>query len=251
MNNIIARNILIHKEIEKISQKCVENSIKLVLLKGVALIELFPEYSFERYMEDVDVLIEEKSLKKFRDILFSLGYNEYKEDPNVMYNKQIDLKIDISTRLWYLSKKENQKVINSALKVRDFYILQPNEFLKHIVLHAYIEHNYIENKWIKDIELIKNKYSLQLDLEKILPKFVVFLLKRKIYYKGHILQFYFLPWKQKFIFLLQKFLPSKEFMRRRYNIKYNFLLPIFYLYRWASFVINSFLFFNNLINSHE
>lgn len=237
-SSVLARNILIHDQIKKIAEVCEKNNIKLVLLKGAALVELFPEYSFEREMEDIDVLVEKKDLKKFVDILKGLGYKHYPEDPNVLYNEEVDIKIDITTRLWYYSLKENKKLCNNLIKITNFYILPPKELLKHIVFHSYLEHNFVEEKWTKDVLLLKEKFAVDVNEEELIPKFVLKLLNKKSYYKGHLIQFLYLPWYRKINFLFTKLFPNKNFMFHRYGFKNVLLLPFFYIYRWLCFVKN-------------
>ncbi|MFN3550700.1 MAG: nucleotidyltransferase family protein [Endomicrobiia bacterium] len=251
MKGILVRNILIHNEIKKIKQECCKNNIKLILLKGAALVELFPEYSFFRDMEDVDVLVEKKDFCKFLNILKYLGYELYYEDPNVVYKKDIDLKIDILTELWYLNNKENKKLINSCIEKEGLYFLPPKEMLRHIIIHSYIEHNYIEEKWLKDIMLIKEKFNIDFEMKNYIPKKFLIFVNKKIYYKGHFLQFLFLPFSKKISFLFKKFFPKIDFMIRRYAIKDIFALPFFYFYRWASFIVFFILSLNKKINLHE
>ncbi|MFQ3676033.1 MAG: nucleotidyltransferase family protein, partial [Endomicrobiia bacterium] len=109
--DIFSRNILFHSEIVRISEECFKQNIRLILLKGTAMIEMFPEYSFERELEDIDVLVEKKVYKKFKKLLSELGYEEVLCDPHAMFNKQKNVQIDIETKLWYLNEKENKKVI--------------------------------------------------------------------------------------------------------------------------------------------
>lgn len=246
-NQILARNILIHNELEKISEECEKNGIKLILLKGAALIELFPEYSFEREMEDVDVLIEEKNFLKFLNILRSLGYEYYSEDPNVMYKNEIGLKIDITTKLWYLTKKENQKLINSCFRKGNFYFLPPNQMFKHIFLHSQLIHSNTEEKWLKDIKLLSKRMNMDFEYIKISNIF----LNRNYHYYGHILQLYYLPWRQKIMFVIDRIFPSFEFMIRRYKIKRKVLIPFYYFFRLADLSIKTFLFLSRLINFHK
>lgn len=247
MNNIIARNIVIHNEIEKIAKECIKNGIKMILLKGAALIELFPEYSFSRDMEDVDVLVEEKNLDKFKKILENLGYQDVKDDPNVMYNPQLGVKIDIATKLWYLSKKENMKVILRSKRINNFYILPEEEIVRHILYHIYFEHNYEDKKWTTDLNLLKEKLNKNFDYNKSLSSFVKNNLNNDIFYKGHIFKFFLLPFFEKINYVVEKFFPSKEFLIKRYNIKSKFLLPLYFFYRWVSIVFNSIVVFNKML----
>lgn len=164
--DIFSRNILFHNEIISISKKCREEEIKLILLKGAAMVELFPEYSFRREMEDIDVLIEQKNYEKFRKLLYELGYKEVPFDPHAMYNEQKDIQIDIETRVWYLSKKENWFLIHNAKHLSDFgietdcYVLSPQDMLNYTYIHSYIHHARKENKWEEDVKMIIEKFHL-------------------------------------------------------------------------------------------
>lgn len=245
--NILARNIIIHNYIEQISNECSKQGIRFILLKGAALIELFPEYSFEREMEDIDVLVEEKFYNKFIDILQKLGFKQSQTDPNVMYFN--DIKIDVTTKLWYLNKKENTKVIKSAIKLKDnIYVLSPLEMLRNILYHAYIEHNYLDSKWEKDIEILKKYYRLEFSFK--FPKIVDFFLKLNIYHKGHIVKFLFLPWHKRLCHFFYYIFPSTEFMLKRYNVRFASFLPFFYLYRVLDLYIKFFNLFTNFLTSY-
>lgn len=243
----IVKNLIAHSQIAEISKECKKQNIKLILLKGAALIELFPEYSFNRDIEDIDVLIEEKNYKSFIEILKKLGYTRSKDDPNVMYCEG-KLKIDIKTHLWYLSKKENTELINRATKLEDFYVLSTSDMLKHIMFHSYFEHGFLEEKWKSDIEILSSHLNIKSKLElPINNKILKFVLKSNFYYKGHILKFLVLPWQKKLVYLFKYFFPSKEFMKNRYNTKSFLVLPFFYLYRVLSTALKLFRIISSLL----
>ncbi len=246
-NSILAKNILIHKQIEEIYDECEKHNIKLVLLKGAALVELFAEYSFWRDMEDIDVLVNKKDYDKFVNLLKVLGYKNMPFDPNVMYSEDRPAKIDIFCELWYLSKKENVMLFNKLQKVDKFYILPPEEMVRHIYYHMYIEHNYIDERWVKDIEIIKSKFQINIDLDNLLPFWIKFFLNKKIFYKGHILEFLVLPLDKKIQFLTKKFFPSYKFLLKRYNLKNRYLLPLAYLYRFYSLLLRAVCFLHRLL----
>lgn len=242
---IIVKNLIAHSQIEELSRECKNHHIKFILLKGAALIELFDKYSFERDMEDIDILVEEKNYEKFIEILKKLGYTQSKEDPNVMLSKG-KLKLDITTHLWYLNKKENFEVINRAMKVKDFYVLSLSDMIKHIFFHSLFEHGYLEEKWLNDIELIKLHFNIEPKIEMPISRLVRFMLRLNFYYKGHIVKFLILPWKKKLVYLFNCLFPSKEFMKKRYNVKISLFLPFFYFYRIFSVVLKLFDIINNL-----
>ncbi len=247
---ILFRNILIYNEIEKLSAISYKYGIKLILLKGAALIEIFPEYSFIRELEDIDVMIEKKDFKMFVNILKSLGYAQSEDDPNVMFKKELNIKIDITTDLWYMTRKEKVKLFNSLLKIKNFYILPPKEMLKHILIHSYISHNFLDKKWQKDIELLVERFNLNVEDVFKIPKIIFIFLRKKIFYKGHFLPLFLLPFNRKVEFLFYKFFPSTDFIIRRYNIKKNFLIPFFYIYRIVDIIISSYKIIISLLTAH-
>lgn len=248
--NILFRNILIHNEIEKISTISDKYGIKLVLLKGAALIELFPEYSFIRELEDIDVMIEKKDFKMFVNILKDFGYVLSEDDPNVMSNENLNIKIDITTDLWYMTKKEKVKLFGSLLKLKNFYVLPPKEMLKHILIHSYINHNFLDEKWQKDIKLLIEKFSLNVEDVFKIPKIIFMFLRKEIFYKGHFLPLFLLPFNRKAEFLFNKLFPSADFIIRRYNIKKRFLIPFFYIYRIIDILTSSYKIIINLLTFH-
>ncbi|MCS7151028.1 MAG: nucleotidyltransferase family protein [Endomicrobia bacterium] len=246
MNPVLARNVLIHNEIERISNECVRNNIKLILLKGAALIELFPEYSFEREMEDVDILIEKENYIKFIKILKKLGYSEVPYDPNAMYNENLGLKIDISTKLWYLTDRQNKKIMNQAIRINNFYVLPMQEILRHIIYHMYFEHNFEFKKWNNDVRILI-QYGAEIDFR--IPTFVRRLMNTKVFYKGHIIKLLVLPWGAKVKYIIEKFFPTDSFLFRRYSNMRNLsvLFPLVLFYRWVRLVYNTIKLTNNLI----
>ncbi|MCX7716103.1 MAG: nucleotidyltransferase family protein [Endomicrobia bacterium] len=254
-NSIFVKNILIHHQLDEILNETEKLGIKVVLLKGAALIELFPEYSFCRDMEDIDVLINKKDYKKFIKLLFSLGYKFCDFDPKTLYKENMPAKIDVSCELWYLSKKENVEIMRKLCKINNFYILPVSEMVRNILYHMYVEHNSIETKWEKDVELLKSKYNIKEDVMKEMKeilknRLIKILLKAQVMYKGHILQFFILPFGKKLNYIFNKIFPEKEFLIHRYKVKTQILLPVWYLYRCCSIFFRIGVFFSKLLNFH-
>lgn len=259
--DIFSRNILFHNEIVRISEKCLQQNIKLILLKGAAMIEIFPEYSFVRELEDIDVLVRKKAYKEFKILLSELGYEEVLYDPHAMFNKQKNVQIDIETKLWYLNEKDNVKIINSAIHLTQYgsltncYVLKPQDMLYNIYIHSYIHHAKFDPKWQKDIQLLKKRFKLR----KIETKFkdrYKFFLNSNIVYKGYVLRFLFLPFKQKINYLIETLFPPVEFVFLRYGIKhqrygimYSFVVAFLYIKRWISLIFKTINFFNNILKS--
>lgn len=258
MNNILVRNILIRKQIEEIVDECSRYNIKLVLLKGVALIELFPEYTFDREIEDIDVLIKESDYKRFVSLLEKLGYRRVPYDPYAMFHPEKVAYVDISPGIWYLSKKDNVKLINSAVHLKEFgsslncYVLPLKEMLNYIYLHTYIHHAEKEHKWEKDIFILSKKMNSQLPIEHLHFPFLSF---QKIPYKGYILRFLILPVGLKLRYIFSVLFPSLKFMFGRYNIKCKILpfgilkIAFLYFYRWCEIGIKMYKFFNKFLTN--
>ncbi len=244
---ILAKNILIHSELENICKICSQQNIKIVLYRGAAMVEIFPEYTFEREMEDVDVLIEPHNVEQFRKILSSLGYIDREDDPNVMMKhvgNQI-VCIDISTGLWYYTKKQNFKIFSRIEHVKkygselDCYILPLEEMLKEIYIHSLL-HGKNEKKWFSDIKLLQKVLNFT-NYELTINNVCKFLVKQNIVYKGHIIKFLFLPFNRKILLLFTTLFPSVKFLSRRYAkgclAKLGILL---YLLRWLMIMTNTF-----------
>src|ERR1035437_5784508 len=109
MHNKLGRNILIHQQIAELSAALVSKEIPCILLKGAALIELFPAYSFTRIMDDIDILFHPRHITTVREQLISLGYCPSPEDPWAYHHPDPathPAPIDITDSLWYLTKRE-------------------------------------------------------------------------------------------------------------------------------------------------
>ncbi len=264
--DVFSRNILFHNEIVKISTLCAKNDIKLVLLKGAALIELIPEYSYEREMEDIDVLIVKKDYKKFKQVLKTIGYEEVRFDPNVMYNSKLDIQLDIETKVWYLDYKKNYEIMKTVAHLSNYnsetdaYILKLPDMLDYICIHSYVHHAKLEHKWEQDIEILCKKFGLKNCADEFKNKFF-WIINNDLDYKGHILRFLFLSMKQKIIYFFQTIFPDFNFVRLRYGIIkksqknifyeiYVFFITIFlYFIRWISLTFKLLKFFNKLLKN--
>ncbi|MDI6642109.1 MAG: nucleotidyltransferase family protein, partial [Elusimicrobiota bacterium] len=78
---ILARNILVLEQLEEIVTAFYTEKIIFVLLKGIALINFFPEYIMSRTMEDIDLLIYPGQIEKAKQVLYQLKYQKSKLDP--------------------------------------------------------------------------------------------------------------------------------------------------------------------------
>lgn len=275
--NILARNLILHSQISEIAEEFAKSSIPVVLLKGIALVEIFAEYAGVRVMDDIDILLRPKDIAIAREKLFSMGYISVEEDPWAMRHPAKPASIDLSDSLWYMSRKENEMLLNECLSyplqgiAPNAYHLPPDEFYLHVLAHAAIHHGQYEKSWNEDLKLIEEKWGKEINsgmvkkmklygiseaaiyinpaaspknLRAFLYKWL--LLKKEIPQKGHILRFMLLPWNKKISYIFKSLFPGKEFMRCRYNLKttlklllYSALRPFLLLIKFSCFITNS------------
>lgn len=256
-NLIISRNILIFNQLEDIHRAFAASNIYFIVLKGAALISLIPEYSFERVMEDIDILIKPEDVKSAKNILLNIGYKPAPEDPWAFINPKNTAYIDIIDNLWYLTKRENISLWNKSLPLdgsHHFAMRLPyDEFYIHTLAHAALHHAVKESKWLNDINLIKIKWGDVIDWQKVdikLKKYGLYkpvqiflgkenvksilynyILKTNNPLKGHVSRFVFMPFILKIKYLASTLFPSDEFLVKRYNIKNNSLVFLYRLLR--------------------
>ena len=275
---ILARNLLILDQLKEITEVFKVNNIPVIFLKGSALTQVFQEYAFTRYMDDIDILVKPTDRSKVRTSLNSLNYFAVKEDPGSFCNSSKTACLDVTDHLWYLSKKENECLWLSS-KTFELsplaYYLPPDDFYIHVLAHAAVHHGIKEMTWLKDLEIIKKKWGKEIVPEVLAEKLKtyglssvaeVFLdqpekssiashvylwfLNRSIPLKGHLLRFWFLPFKKKFNYLFDTLYPSTDFLALWYNLTGTFQLFIYRAIRPALLLLKLlFLPFNYFINT--
>jgi len=226
----IARNLLILKQFEEISQKFKREKIDYILLKGIALITLFPEYIKYRQMEDIDLLIKPEHLKLAKLVLMSMGYKKAKQDPYAFWREGSFAYVDLCDGFWYLNKKENQELWKNRMK----NFLSYEDFFIHTIAHSYIHHSEIDEKWLSDINIICSKWQKKINWSEVEDKLKKYGIKPdnkfvnlRIPLKGHLARFFLLPIKKKFVYITKTFFPENEFIKNRYDVK-NFWSLIFW-----------------------
>ncbi|MEW6040404.1 MAG: nucleotidyltransferase family protein, partial [Elusimicrobiota bacterium] len=155
---LLAKNLLIRKQATEAVRALESCGVDAILLKGVALMEISPEYSFEREVEDIDILIKPGYLGRAVSALESAGYVRVPSDPFAFVSPDYPVPVDISEGLWYLSNEENKKVFDNSLRAGDFRILSPADFLTHLYCHSQLHHARNEKKWLRDIEVLKTVF---------------------------------------------------------------------------------------------
>jgi len=238
----IARNLLILKQFEEISQKFQREKIDYILLKGIALITLFPEYIKYRQMEDIDLLIKPEQLKLAKIVLMSMGYKKAKQDPYAFWRQDSPAYVDLCDGFWYLNKKENQKLWEG--KKTNF--LSPEDFFVHTVAHSFIHHSEIDERWLSDINLLRSKWQKKINWAEVESKLKKYGIKTdnkfvtlEIPLKGHLARFFLLPFKKKFFYIIKTFFPEDEFIKNRYDVKNYWSLIFWRFFRPVELILKT------------
>lgn len=265
--NVLARNLLILAQLDELLAPLKERGIPVILLKGVALIVTVPEYAGERLMDDIDLLIPQARLKEARTVLSSLGYTPVPEDPCALRHPAKTAPVDIAGRLWYLDGRENDRIFEECVPVKgrekEFpspALLAPVDAYIHTFAHAAVHHGIKMQKWLRDIELIRERRGEEIDKKALEDKlrhyglapfhdiffgggiaphpwsrpFYRRLLSHPVPGKGHVLRFLALPFKKKPSYLWETLFPPEDFLRDRYLLTgksrtrfYRILRPVF------------------------
>ena len=164
---ILKRNFHIQSFLEKLDKALSGTDIKCILWKGASLIqEVYPEIAL-RPMEDIDILISNNDLEKFKDILMGMGYKSKPEYPLTwQYNEIIiDLHTDvvhgdrISGRLIAI-KITTDKLAIEAIPISGFnslVTLSPHDHLICMAVHA-LKHGFNMDIWLADAFYLIDKY---------------------------------------------------------------------------------------------
>jgi hypothetical protein len=263
---IIARNLYLFQQLKEIALY----RIPIILLKGIALIEAVPEYSAERSMEDIDLLVHTEDMLHLRRMLGRDGYLPVPFDPGALYHPDKTGSVDIVDHLWYLNKDEQKMLWDSAQPTTiapHVYRLSADEMYLHILAHGAIHHASKEARWLRDLSVIKENREILLDecaLEEKLkirglsnvaryylgnetaPYWYRRILQWQHPLKGHFTRFLLLAFRKKLSYLWDALFPSAEFIRHRYNAYTPFCLlfcrlfrPLILLYQLAATLISS------------
>ena len=171
---------LLKEEIESITNKYPRISEKMTLLKGMAIHDQF--YSDgERFMSDVDILVDEGELdnvvKCFIDEGFSIVEqkqwmgNFFKcELTKVLHG--IDINIELHSQLFYHSKIDLQFVTSEIGRIKR---LAPAYEFAHIIGHCGFQHTFQKMYWLIDIYHYFLEDTVDLDeLEDICRKMKIY-----------------------------------------------------------------------------
>ena len=149
---------LLENELLSWQDEIIQNGIQIVLLKGISLVHsLYPDFG-SRYMSDMDVLIEKKSLTALERILTNHGYQPVKEskweanDHKITYEKtssDANLIIEVHFQLFY---HVDHPVSDFLPWIHPPYkILNSEMNLLHLIGHIAFSHTFIKFLWMIDI----------------------------------------------------------------------------------------------------
>ncbi len=178
------KNALLLDELSRIIPALASKNIKIMVLKGMALIDMVYRDPALRQMRDIDVLIREKDFEEIRRQLLGLGYNTTAELPNMSgvelveyshFFDQIKFKkisgalIDSHFRLLNmgLPQKDESMIWDRAVATNiagvNVLIPSPEDMLLHLCFHT-SQHHYSKISHFCDIhEALNLSYDYDWD----------------------------------------------------------------------------------------
>lgn len=171
MKDILARNILLLGALEEVIAAAEAKGLKLILLKGAALLAGGVYGPGERQMTDVDILVRPRDEKAFDVLLKGLGF-EPMEGSSQAYSRPSSLiphpsalsphpsslslappvLIDLHTGLWH--EKDTEALWHRSARMREEMrapALGLEDQLLHLASHALLYHGRLEPRTIEDL----------------------------------------------------------------------------------------------------
>ncbi len=137
LQNAIERVERQNKLINDLREICNNNEIKYILLKGSQAKKYYPQDEL-RYMTDVDILIEEKSVELMHQKLIENGYKLTEESEcEKTYINKYNVYVEVHKRIFAYSNKNNflfDNVWEKAIKTKD-YKFEFEMDIKHLYLY--------------------------------------------------------------------------------------------------------------------
>lgn len=164
------------------------NLSRPVFIKGYALEKLGIYSAGERFKSDIDVLIDQESLSFLENKIQQLGGaqiqeqkwwgNSHKKVFSIIRDEQ-EVVIECHTQLFYhLPKLDWQKYRNAM----DQNQLSSEAHLLFLMGHYVFQHNCLKLYWLLDISLFIEKYSSQLDWQKLSQMATEWKLEKSFYW---------------------------------------------------------------------
>jgi len=155
-NSVLARNILLLEALEEISTAAAEKSLKLILLKGSALLTEGVYRPDEREMTDLDILIRPDDEKNFDILLTGLGFKPMENSSQAYYRMASPsappVIVDLHTVLRHLTETSAawHRCSRFSLSMR-FPVLSLEDQFLHLAGHNLLHHGELGSKTINDL----------------------------------------------------------------------------------------------------
>ena len=163
-----------YNEFLKMSKIFADNGIKIVILKGGFMRQLYPVPEL-RTMGDFDVLVKKSDLRNITNIFKNYGYTVNKAVFGIeAINKSSFWEIFYVLEEEFVNKPEEytQEIYETSYAINDVFVPNPTFFLSHMIIHT--GKHYIEKgagiRNLLDIALFISKYEKEIDfgyLEKV------------------------------------------------------------------------------------
>lgn len=162
-------NQLYISELSDLSVAFERNHTKVILLKGIYLIQSLYRDFGSRFMSDIDILVTKEDLHLAQKAITEHGFeliNQEKwfaDDFKYIYSKKIgevEITLEVHTHLYWDTDRlpESQKITNSP-----YYSLTLEENLVHLCGHFAFSHTFTKIYWLCDIYEFYKKYNTDLD----------------------------------------------------------------------------------------
>ncbi len=154
--NILARNLLLLAALEEISAAAAQNGLKLILLKGAALLAEAVYGPQEREMTDLDLLIRPGDENAFDALLTGLGFKPMENSTQAYYRMAAPavppVIADLHTGLRH--EKETEALwsrAERASKTGGFRVLGFEDQVLHLASHTLLHHGCVTGRTLQDL----------------------------------------------------------------------------------------------------
>lgn len=188
--NLYINNTQKHKDLENVINLCNKNNLPIIPLKGIPLIHFIYKDLGLRGMSDIDLLVKDEDIEKFKNMLLHNGWEidtskEISEFVTQMSDSQHPYtfvkdktKIELHNKLHsglssyqidlknYWSNASEIELMNGSV-----YHLSTVDFLQHLCFHLHnhlINERDIELKHFIDIKVFIKKFELEIDWKKLI-----------------------------------------------------------------------------------
>jgi len=181
-----SHNILIYEELKNVLSAFRRCGIKVIILKGAALLESVYSHIGQRKMGDVDLLVKEKDLLKAENELMKQGYRLLYKSKwlYLKYYGAIQFAMHLYHKIPYLKDKSIiwQKALALKIVGEDALIMSPEENIIYLSYHLAVQHGEPHGKWIEDIDTLLRHYKGDIDWQKLIKKIKSYKLDIPCYY---------------------------------------------------------------------